>query len=341
MVALASYLVRAQSVISQNTGRRPGLSSAHYRLGHTTRALRRWLAALIGLLYFTPLLFGQITVEVLFEQDQYLAGEQCIAAVRITNFSGQTLHLGADPGWLDLLVETDSKTSVEKLGEPPIIEPFDVPNSAKGTRRVDIAPCFNLRRPGRYHVTATVRIPASGATVSSKSRSLSIIAGTKLWEQSFGIPTTQGAGADGVEVRKYALVQTASQKLNRIYVRITDSQEAKIHRVFPLGPVTSFSRPEAQVDRQGNLHVLFQSGARAFGYNVIRPDGEMVVREIHQYSTTRPVLRADEDGNPVVKGGTRLATSADLPRPAETQPTEPKFLPAPRGPASTGESPKP
>jgi hypothetical protein len=283
----------------------------------------RFAAVLGGLVAGSVALMAQITVEVSLDQEQYLAGEQMIAAVKITNFSGRTLRLGADSSWLKFAVEADSGRAVERLSDPAVLEEFDLPSSSKGTRRADLAPCFDLTHPGRYRVTATLRVPPGDTEILSKPQALNVISGARVWEQLFGLPQASAPNAADTEVRKYILLATTSQKQSRLYVRITDEREARLFRVFPLGPLISFSRPEAQVDKNGQLHVLFQTGARAFGYSVVRPDGELQVREIYQYSTSRPSLRADAEGTITVAGGVRMFTAADLPKPAAAEGSAP------------------
>ena len=43
---------------------------------------------------------AQVTVDVVLDQEQFLPTETMPVAVRITNRSGQPLHLGADADWL-------------------------------------------------------------------------------------------------------------------------------------------------------------------------------------------------------------------------------------------------
>jgi hypothetical protein len=96
---------------------------------------------------------------------------------------------------------------------------------------------------------------------------------------------------------------------------LTDSDEHKAFRVFPIGPLVSFSRPEAQLDKAGLLHVLFQTGARSFLFCVINSSGEVIIRQTYDYAATRPVLRATEEGRIFVGGGVRRVTAADIPAP--------------------------
>ncbi len=79
-------------------------------------------------------------------------------AVRITNSSGQPLHLGVYANWLTFDVESVDGFIVDKKAEVPVLRGFDLGSSQVATKRVDLAPYFNLTRPGRYSIIATLRI---------------------------------------------------------------------------------------------------------------------------------------------------------------------------------------
>src|SRR5947199_371866 len=83
----------------------------------------------------------------------------------------------------------------------------------------------------------------------SKPKNFEISKGARIWEQEFGVPT-EGAAP---EPRKYALQQANYLKRMMLYARITDLNENKVYKVFPIGPLLSFSKPEAQIDRASNL----------------------------------------------------------------------------------------
>jgi hypothetical protein len=256
---------------------------------------------------------AQITVEVALEQEYYLAHERCVAEVRITNFSGRPLRFGPGSEWLDLAVESNEGYFVAKLKDLPAGEVLEVPSAARGKWRVDLAPCFELSRPGRYKVTALVRIPGLNVDIHSVPAVFHIMAGVEIWAQNFGIPSkTAGQPFD---TRRYALLQTNNRKRLALYLRITDETETRVHSVYPLGNVISFGRPEAQVDREGRLHVLFQTGARQFAYYVIQYDGEVLVRQMHQITDSRPRLRSSQGGQIKVMGGFRLKSPHDIPPP--------------------------
>lgn len=257
---------------------------------------------------------AQVNVEVAFDQDAYLPHERCLAEIRITNFSGRTLRLPADAAWLDLAVESTDGYLVAKLADIPPAELLEIPSAARGKRFVDLAPCFNLTQRGRYRVTATVRLAEINAEVTSPPAYFTIMGGVPLWEQVVGVPG--GSTDQPLELRRFALLQTNDRKRLALYARISDEAEQRVYRVFSLGNLLSFGRPEAQVDRQARLHVLFQSGARQFTYYCISPTGEVLTRHTYQITHVRPRLRPGEDGEVKVVGGFRLKSSYDIPPPA-------------------------
>src|SRR4029077_18563621 len=111
------------------------------------------LLVLLGTVLFPAA--AQVSVEVTLDQDQFLPGEPLIAAVRISNRAGQTLHLGDDDNWLTISIEQKGGTVVPKIGDIPVRGPFTVESSGRTTRRVDLAPYFALSEVGRYEITAT------------------------------------------------------------------------------------------------------------------------------------------------------------------------------------------
>ncbi|MDW7980831.1 MAG: hypothetical protein RMH97_09720 [Verrucomicrobiales bacterium] len=244
---------------------------------------------------------AQVSVEIKLDQEQYLPGETVRIAVRITNFSGQTLRLGETPDWLAISVESRDGFIVPKTGEIPVVGPFTLPSAHVATKRVELTPYLDLSRPARYSVIATVQIPEWDQAFSSAPVTFDIVEGAKLWEREFGVPTTNGPP----EVRKYTLQQVNYLKQVKLYVRVTDASGAKVHRVLCLGPLASFGHPRPAVDKLSNLHVLFQSGARSFLYCVVNPDGDLVKCETYDYAATRPRLMASADGDVTVVGGVR------------------------------------
>jgi hypothetical protein len=268
------------------------------------------------------------------DQDQFLPSESLPVAVRITNRSGQLLHLGADANWLTFSVTSVDNFVVTKLGEVPVQGEFDLGTSQMATKRVDLGPFFNLSRQGSYRVIATLHLKDWNVEIPSAPQSFDVIDGAKLWSQSFGVPAPAGATNGVPQVRKYTLEQANYLRSQlRMYVQVSDEAERNIYKVRAIGPMVSFSQPEAQLDRRNNLHVIYQSGARVFTYTVVNPDGDIVQQENYDYLNTRPRLQTDDPGDITVLGGVRRVKPDDMPlvRPPSEIPVvkPPGELPAP------------
>jgi hypothetical protein len=275
---------------------------------------------------------AQVTVEVTQDQDQFLPAEALPTAVRITNRSGQTLHLGQEADWLTFSVQSRDVEIVPKSGEVPVAGEFALESSKVATKRVDLAPYFSLGHSGRYSVTATVHIKDWNQDITSQPKNFDIIEGARLWEQDVGVPNSSNPTNATPEVRKFILQQANYLRAQlRLYVRLTDASGAKTFRVFPIGPMVSFGRPEPQVDKFSNLHLLYQGGSHTFNYTVVNPDGEIIAHRTYDYVDKRPRLQPDQDGKILVVGGVRRVSPSDVPPYKPPPPAEeaPKPLPSP------------
>jgi hypothetical protein len=285
---------------------------------------------------------GQVTVEVVQTQTQFLPGEALKMAVRITNLSGRELQLGQDENWLTFEVESRDGIVVPKTGEVPVIGEFTLESSKAAIKRVDLAPYFVLPKPGSYQIVAIMRIRGWNREIVSNPKTFDIIQGAKLWEQEVGLPNTSGAPDVPPEIRRYILQQAISSKGHmRLYVRITDGY-GKTIRVTGVGPLVSFGRPEAQVDKLSNLHVLSQEGASNFAYTVWNPQGDLTLRQTYDHSTSRPRLRMDDDGVISIRGGARRIATSDIPAPSEDDSSdapEPERLKTNSAPAAVASPP--
>jgi hypothetical protein len=186
-------------------------------------------------------------------------------------------------------------------------------------------------------VSATVYVAEWGAQLTSKPANFDIIRGSRLWSQEFGVPVSAGAPNEPPDVRRYTLQQ--ANYLNseiRLYLRLTDASEARVFKVFPIGSMRSVSKPDPQLDKQSNLHVLYQDDARSYSYTVMNPDGEITLRQTYDYVNSRPRLKVNDTGKVSVLGGLRRITVNDFPAP-KTDTEEVK----PPAPESRDSAPKP
>jgi hypothetical protein len=273
-----------------------------------------WALVLSGVTFFRA--SAQVTVEVVTEQNQFLPSEAVPVAVKITNRSGQPLHLGAAPNWLTFDVESMEGFIVVKKAEVPVLGEFDLGSSQVATKRADLAPYFGLSQPGRYRIIATVRIRDWQEESASPPKSFDVITGAKIWSQDFGVPIPAGATNHTPEVRKYTLQKANYLRTQlRLYVEVSDAAEAQVFKVVNIGKTVSFSTPETQLDQFSNLHVLWQSGAAYFTYAVVNPDGELLKQEVYDYVApgSRPRLNMTDNGTVTEYGGVRRVQQDPMP----------------------------
>jgi hypothetical protein len=272
------------------------------------------IGLMVGLLLAAMVpVWGQVTVEVRLDQEQFLPGEAMPLTVRITNRSGETLALGANEDWLTFTIEAQDEQVVPKLGDAPVAGPFLLESSKVAIKHVDVAPFFSFGQSGHYRIVATVRIPGWDHDLTSAPKSFDVIEGAKLWERDFGVPRAGGSTNEVPEVRRYMLQQANYIRGQlRLYLRVMDTS-GKVLKVLPIGGMLSFSRPEPQLDKFSNLHVLYQSGPHTFMYTQYSPDGELIARQYYEYVNARPHLRLNEEGDISVAGGVRRQTGNDFP----------------------------
>ncbi len=258
---------------------------------------------------------AQVTVNLSLDQNQFLPCERLPVAVHIINQSGQTLHLGADQYWLTFSIEAADDFIVDKNSDPPVKGAFELDSSQMATKVVNLEPYFDLRRTGHYQIIATVHIKDWNTDIASPPVGFDIIHGAKLWSQVFGVPLPAGVSNRPPEVREYTLVEANYLHSQlRMYVQVSDESGATIFKVRAIGPMVSFSQPEAQLDRSSNLHVLYQSGATSFLYTIINPEGDVLRQETYDYYNIRPRLRVGDDGSITVYGGVRRVKPQPLPQ---------------------------
>lgn len=258
--------------------------------------------------------------------------------VRINNQSGQTLRLGEAADWLTFSVETREGAVVPMVKDVPVVGPFELLSSQQATKRVDLAPSFPVSQPGRYNIIANVHIKEWDREIASPPRAFDIINGLNLWDQEFGLPIAPGQTNASPELRRYVLQQAnyVSGQL-RLYLRVTDHTGTKLFRLVRVGGMLSFSRPEHLLDQASNLHLLYQDAPHAFNYSVFTPDGELILRQTHDYIGSRPRLKVDVDGKIQAFGGVRRETATDVPPPTPIVPLE---APTPLSPPEEPTTPK-
>jgi hypothetical protein len=253
---------------------------------------------------------AQIDVDLVLEREFFLPAEPVEVGLRIANFTGDPLKLGAQRDWLQFSVESAKGNVVSKLAEPPESGEFTLQQSTRGTLRWNLTPMFSIDQPGTYRVVATVRLP-SGEAYTTLPASFEVIAGVKLNEpREVGVKLPDGT----TERRKFILQQVNFLAKVQLYLRITDVAESHTFAVIPLGSTVSFDRAQWVVDRETQFHVLHRATGSQYLYHVFLGDGSIVARQLWARSNEgRPELKVNDDGLVRVYNAVRISSPGDLP----------------------------
>lgn len=278
--------------------------------------MKRVMLSIITVLALVLPASAQVEVDLVTEQRHFLAGEELRVGVRIANLSGQTLRFGETADWVSFLFDPNAHMRARPIADLPAIEPFEVQNATRATRWFNLTPYFDLERVGEYRCSAIIKIQQWKEERSTQPVSLQIVNGTAVWSQDFGLPLAPGAPPTPPEFRTYTLEKARLGDDAWLYLRVIDKANHRTIRVVGIDRMPQISKPEMQIDRQGQLHVLHQTDRSAFNYSAFTPDGALILRQRHghnEFTRSRPVLRPMEDGTVIIHGGARKMAPTDFP----------------------------
>jgi len=274
--------------------------------------------SLLAFLFAGPAADAQrhgLTADVTLNQPVFLPGEDLLVNVRIVNHSGQSLALGEGQDWITFSIAGPGNVEVATKGSMPVAKPFTLPSGDMANVKFNPAPFYDLSQPGRYTIKATVKVAQWDQKFVCAQIVFTVERGAPLSDfpgLEFGMATDAGVTNAIPETRRYDLLKVTSQDEIKLYFRLS-GPNGKVLRCYSVGRMLSFSVPEAKMDRFNNLHLLWQYSARDFSYLVITTSGDLLLRETHVYTETRPHLKASERNIVSVHGGVRKYTPWDIP----------------------------
>lgn len=270
--------------------------------------MRRFILTVIVLGALTASASAQLEVQVSEQKDTFLLYEPIPLIVSIRNYSGRTVQLedSGEHSWLSFVVAGEAGNFIPGVGKLETQEPVLVPAGETISRTVDVLPLYDLREQGSYRVQAAVEL--NGVQSISTPISLTIINGRELWSQTAGLPPTD-KGED--EYRTYSLVaRSSSTAPDLLHVCVRDEAHQLVYGLIPLGEFLTLTPPTAQVDKEGDLHVLYQTGPRSYGYVQIDPYAKILDKAVYSDFVSLPQL-VSQAGVVTVQGGELIYPKSD------------------------------
>jgi len=257
-----------------------------------------------------------VKVKLIADHAEYLPNESLMVGVSIENFSGSPIVLGQHREWIRFLIQVIQGRPVVKNGDPPIGKIFIVPNAAKITRWINLAPYFNVRQHGSYSITARINVRQWKQDVQAEPCRIHVVDGLELAAKKFGMPNQLGADVPP-EIRVFKLLRKRDDGRLLLYLRVAEENDYAVYNVQRLGPMVQLSPPEYQIDSEGKIHIFFRSGALTYVYCVADGQGQLRKRQTYQtYLGKRPSMRVLKKGLEV-SGGRRVFARSDFPRTPE------------------------
>ncbi len=178
-----------------------------------------------------------IKVKLFADRIDYLPNESLLIGVSIENFSGQPVVFGQHREWIRFLILDIKGHPVERNGNPPPGEIFIVPNASSATRWIDLAPYFNVRRPGAYFVTAKISVRQWSLNVQAEPRKIQVVGGLELAARKFGVPNHEQRDAPP-EVRVFKLLRKRDNGRLLLYLRVAEENDYIVYKVQQLNLLT-------------------------------------------------------------------------------------------------------
>jgi hypothetical protein len=241
-------------------------------------------------------------VDLKFKRLQYIAHEPVVAIVAITNLAGRDIELHNADGqsWLGFEITGSEEQPIAPLSEANREPPLKIQAGQRVTRQIDLTPLYPVYEYGAYHVRTNIYFADLGKFFYSGTRVFEVTDARPIWQQTVGIP--DGAGASG-DVRTYSLMTNRFPDHTSLYVRVQDKDTGVVYATYSLGRTISFEQPQAEIDRNNQLHVLHCAAPRAWSYARIGLNGQLLTHSSFMETKTRPHLVHSGKGEVAVQGG--------------------------------------
>lgn len=268
--------------------------------------------------------FGQIQVDLRLARLQYIAYEPVVVTVGITNLAGRDVDLRDVSGqpWFGLEVTGQDGQIIGPIKTGATQPPLKIEAGKRVTQKINVTPLFQVHDFGTYHVRAHIYFADLSKYFYSPAKVFEVTDARPIWQRTVGVPEdTAGPG----DVRTYSLLSNRFPDHTSLYVRVEDKDRGIVYATYSLGRIIAFDEPHAELDRSNQLHVLFCGAPRAWAYDRIGLNGELLSHASFMETKTRPRLVHANNGDVKVAGGLMEA-----PLSQESRSTAPKLSSRPQ-----------
>ena len=198
---------------------------------------------------------------------------------------------------LEFAIRRNNNEAAPRLNERLVADKIYIPSDQKEDAMIELSDFYDMREPGRYMVSAMVTW--DGKTYWSERQMLDVVSGIELASVSKSLPDYQD------RIRKYTLRYWNRQGREYLFLVVEEEETKLNYGVFQLGPVVRLSfKPFVEVDREGNVRVVQQTGNDCYIHSFFKSDRNGIRFLDHAYRR--------ENGDPYT-GAPPDVKSAELP----------------------------
>ena len=266
----------------------------------SSRVLKR-TAPVIFVLLLTTAAQAQIQIDLKMPRFQYIAYEPVVAHLLITNLAGRDVDLRDENGqpWFGFEVtgaEGQPIAPVSNSVQPPL----KIEAGKRVTQKINLTPMYRVHDFGLYRVRAHVYFADLNKFFYSQTRVFEVTDARPIWQKTVGIPGATNVSGD---VRTYSLMTNRFPDHTSLYVRVEDKDRGMVYATYSLGRIIAFDPPQAEFDRENQLHVLYCAAPRSWAYARVDLNGRLISHASFAETKTRPHLVHSSDGAVKVAGG--------------------------------------
>lgn len=248
---------------------------------------------------------AQVEISWDLEHNRTILMEPIRATVRIANHTGRDMDLTPNgKARLTFDVEDQPTSMVKKTGRPLLRQAVIIPANDSREVEVNLLDAYRILKGQSYMLTPVLEF--NGLRFFGSRLALEVQPGLELLRREYGMPGTDTA-------RTVSLRLIHRDQIDRVFFRLDKPSTGFCLGVFELGQVIRFFEPRLEQDRDGQFHVLHQSGPDRFVHTVFSYDGQPNGRTFYSAEVGRLRLIRDEAGAVEVAGGTPYVEDPDHP----------------------------
>ncbi len=240
---------------------------------------------------------AQVSIQARVSHNLLAEGEPVAMTLEIMNQTAAPLDLTSmcNEGSFTIHVQSQSGRHYE-MKHAPIFSRSHVLQPWMSTSVVvNLQRHFDIHYTDAYSVYA--RITADGRSYASDRVLFDVVPGAKMGKIQVGV------ALDGGRYRTYRLLSIQRKRSEYLFLHIMNEDEGVHYGTHELGRIIKLFKPVLRADREGNVHVLHQSGPTQYTHASFTPFGAPLNISLYAAEISKIRLEAVEGGKLVVRGG--------------------------------------